>query len=313
MLPPARTMMPAGMDSIEKELEAIRADRSLGAAQLAERAVRVMGRACILNESEPKELLIKRLVDLARRLRDLRPSMAPLGNIALVFLDRIRQAPPASSRIEQVTDLVQGIIGEQGERMDRLIAAAKGALESVGSVLTLSYSSTVERVLLEALPEDREVVVAEARPGMEGRTLFARLKRAGRNVRYITDAQMGLFMRRLDLLLLGADTICCDLAAVNKAGSYLAALAAQDLGKDCYVCADTLKINFRVDSRNVELEEGSGRYLWPQEAERCVNILFEPVPADLITRYVTDKGVLTQREMRDQVAAWKGLAQRLRL
>ncbi|MEK6709906.1 MAG: hypothetical protein AABZ64_04930, partial [Nitrospinota bacterium] len=120
---------------------------------------------------------------------------------------------------------------------------------------------------------------------------------------------IALAMREADLLLLGADAICSDLAAVNKAGSHLAALAARSLGKPCAILADTFKINAELSSHDIPLEEGPGREVWEEAPELCANITFEPVPPGLITFYVTEKGPLPPREMREEAARWKRLAQ----
>ena len=63
--------------------------------------------------------------------------------------------------------------------------------------------------------------MAESRPLYEGRELTARLLDAGLCAACITDAQIGAFMRGAQTLLLGADTICADLAVVKtEAAAY---------------------------------------------------------------------------------------------
>src|SRR5690606_32342431 len=174
----------------------------------------------------------------------------------------------AAARLDAERDAVHG----------RLHEAAAEVLGTAGHIVTLSRSSTVLDLLLEAAPHAR-VTVSEGRPGCEGRALAERLLAQGRTVRLTTEAQLALAVGGADLVLLGADTICRDLAAVNKVGSHLAALAAQAAGRPVLIAADTYKINPRVDAGSVPLEQMNGAEVWPERPGLADNTYFEPVPA----------------------------------
>ncbi len=112
-------------------------------------------------------------------------------------------------------------------------------------------------------------------------------------------------MREADILLLGTDTICSDLAVVNKAGSLPAALAAHHHEKPCAAVADTFKISGWVSSEEIVLEEGPGGEIWEAEPAICANVYFESVPAGLITCYLTEKGILAHHQIREEAARWR--------
>lgn len=302
--------MPSSLDLIERELAAIQADRGSGSAQLAERALELLGRASAPARGESPGALLSRIAALVRRVRALRPSMAAPGNWAIAFLLDLRErlaSPPPSPR-EAGRPAAEALLARLRGHPARLAQAAKPILEGKRALLTLSYSSTVEAALLGAAPADCLLIVAESRPLLEGRKLLLRLREAGRPVRCVTDAQIALAMGEADLLLIGADTVCRDAAAVNKAGSRPAALAAHALGKPCAVLADTFKVSGELSSAEITLEEGEGREVWEEAPELCRNVCFETVPAGLITFYLTEKGSLSQREMREEAARWKRLA-----
>ncbi len=101
------------------------------------------------------------------------------------------------------------------------------------------------------------------------------------------------------LFWLGADMITLDGSIINKTGSYLAALAGRDMGKPVYVIADTWKVTTDTDIEKVVLEEGPKKLVWPERPELCRNVTFEPVPASLITGYITEKGLLSVKEIRE--------------
>ncbi len=291
---------------VADEIARIRGDRERGAAELAEAGLRLMARAC----REPAgEGSLATAAELVRRLAAARPSMAAIGNWAALFHAALRDRLGASAGApgEACDAALAELLARQSAAREALVAAARPALADARSILTLSYSSTVEAVLTGAAAPDCLVVVAESRPLLEGRETCRRLEAAGVRVRCITDAQIGLAMADADLALIGADAILSDLAVVNKAGSLLVALAARAHGRPCHVAADTFKIDASRSTADAALEEGDGGEVWPERPGICANVTFEPVPADLIGSYLTEKGPLTAGDLRREVAAWRAL------
>ena len=300
---------------VEEQLARIRDDRERGAAELAEAGLRLMARACSERAAAGREAMLDEAAGLVRRLAALRPSMAPLGNWAAAFHAALRASlmdagptdagpmdsgvPPAGACEAVLADL----LARKAALSDALIAGAKPVLGRARGILTLSYSSTVEGLLLEAAAPDCLVIVAESRPLLEGRKLCRNLAAAGRRVRCITDAQIGLALADADMALIGADAVLGDLAVVNKTGSLFAALAARAQGKPCHAAADTFKIDPLASSADAVFEEMAADEVWPERPEICANVYFEPVPAELIALYLTEKGPLAAARMHDEVAA----------
>jgi translation initiation factor 2B subunit (eIF-2B alpha/beta/delta family) len=307
--------MDPALVELEGRLAEIAEDREKGAAELAGLGLALLADACgwWAGELEPEgaeAFLLDRVAGLVRRLGGLRPSMAPIGNWGLCFHRALadRLAAGEARLADRPWDAVFEELEEwRRGNADSLVAGARTPLAGFASLLTLSYSSTVLRLLLEAAPSDCLFIVAESRPRLEGRHVCERLLDEGRAVRCITDAEVALFVARSDAVLIGADTIAGDLAAINKTGSHGAALAAAACGKPCLVAADTFKIDPGVTAETVTLEEMPGGELWAGRPEICVNIYFEPVPAALITGYLTEKGLLTPSDMVEELESWRGL------
>jgi translation initiation factor 2B subunit (eIF-2B alpha/beta/delta family) len=161
-------------------------------------------------------------------------------------------------------------------------------------VMSHSYSSTVLSVLTTEATRDRRVIVCEGRPLYEGRRLAERLADAGLAVTLITDAQAGAFMAEARAVLVGADAVLADGSLINKAGTYLLALAAQDRGLPFYVACEALKVS---------TEQGWGTVVAPEEKEpeevvpegmpgvSVRNVYFDRTPARLIASVITEDGV----------------------
>jgi translation initiation factor 2B subunit (eIF-2B alpha/beta/delta family) len=243
--------------------------------------------------------------------------MAPIRNWSLVFAHRLELRV---ARVVSIHDakrqgilLADELLTMQQEFVHLQVQAARELLLHRTSVVTLSYSSTVESILRHALPSSCRVYIAESRPLMEGRRLFRHLSGIVADLRMVTDAQMGLVIPTADLVLVGADTVLSDLGVVNKTGTYLAALVAHTHGRDFFVATDTYKINAAVDSSNCVLESKSGKEVWPSQETSCENVYFDITPAELVTGFVTEKGIIDSAEMKSKVNRWKLLGEELEL
>lgn len=303
------------MNWLEKKIQAIVNDRSRGAAQLAAAAVKILVTACKRSESADLAELKLKVKQTALSLSQARPSMAAIGNWSLVFAHRFQLKAEAGVSIRAAKRMAvllgEELLEQQRGFILRQAEAARDILRKSSSVATLSYSSTVESILRQALPSGCRVVIAESRPLLEGRRLFNNLADGAFELRMITDAQMGLAIPEADLVMVGADSVLGDLAVINKAGTYLAALVAQAHGRDFFVAADTYKINASMKSHNSVLESKAGREVWPQQQEHCDNVYFDITPRELITGFVSEKGILGGAEMREHVRSWQRLAQEL--
>jgi translation initiation factor 2B subunit (eIF-2B alpha/beta/delta family) len=299
------------MDWIEKKIDSLARDRSHGAAQLAISAVKILMDVCRRSRGKDVGQLVTSVRQTALSLAKVRPSMAPIRNWSLVFCHRLQEK--INDRISHSEAQQQGILlGEellkkQQRIVELQVRASREILKNRNSVVTLSYSSTVESILRYGLPPACRVVIAESRPLMEGRRLFENLKHIFTDLRMITDAQMGLAIPSTDLVLVGADTILGDLGVVNKTGTYLSALVSHSHGRDFFVAADTYKINVAMDSSNCVLESKSGNEVWPQHEKQCDNVYFDVTPARLISGFVTEEGVLDVAGMKPHVQKWKAL------
>lgn len=295
--------------AVAASLARIAADHDRGAAELAESGLELLEEACEQlahgrRAALPGKTLLAELRPVVARLFAVRPSMAPIGNAALDFLSELQRAAGRARDCRKSRPwhaVRERLEGRRKANLRALVEGAGGTLGGVGTLLTLSYSSTVTAILLHALPKGARIVVAESRPRLEGRRVVELLLGEGRNVLCITDAQLPLFAARADAVLIGADAVTADLAVINKVGSLAAALAARAAGRPFYAAAETGKINPRVTAAEIELEEKSGEEVWPAHAELCANVYFEPVPAALVTAYLTERGPLDAGAMSGEV------------
>lgn len=276
-------------------VEEIRDDRQHGASELARRALALLAVAARTLPATDAAQLREHLTRLATALAMTRPSMAPLQNL-------LRRWREDLAVVDVGMDLALGRHAA-AERAETLILASRQAvaacaaqaaslLGSRRTLMTHSLSSTVVEVCRQLKERDLRMIVTEARPLAEGRQLAQQLAAWQVPTTYITDAQMGLFVAQADAVLVGADSVLADGAVVNKAGSYLLALAAHDRGVPFYVCCESFKWR-GVDEPRPELEEMAAAELgvpdWPAVAVR--NVYFDLTPARLVSAWIAETGV----------------------
>jgi translation initiation factor 2B subunit (eIF-2B alpha/beta/delta family) len=250
-----------------------------GAAYISLRALEVLrDRAALLAaEGAEPEQAWKVLGNIAVDLIAGHPSMAVLANRLSRVMYHCRESRSAKAVEQQARASIERAVAD-----DKAAARHAAKLVAGRRVLTLSRSGTVQDALLSADPKPTDVVVAESHPGGEGVGVAKRLGRAGLSVTLIPDDAVvsQLEARGVELVLIGADSLLPSGAAINKVGSYAAALAAQRAGIPLYVVSATDKLRVEGDS---------------------IDPIFETVPSDAVTGIVTERGLLEPGEL-DSVA-----------
>ena len=141
-------------------------------------------------------------------------------------------------------EAIRGLLDYQSRSQELAAQWASRLIEQAGLVVTLSYSSMVERAIRALGPRRAPgVVVLESRPGGEGGLLAAELRRSGYTARAVPDLEAGGLLGRGVLVLLGADELRPGGCVVNKVGSRLLALAARRSGARVAVVLDATKAN----------------------------------------------------------------------
>jgi translation initiation factor 2B subunit (eIF-2B alpha/beta/delta family) len=277
-------------DAVLAAIDRIRTDRLSGAVALARRAAEALQSAePALGELDP-EAVQARVIELARRLVEAQPAMAPLVNLASAVLGRSASGDPRTAIGEACRKFLADLeVSAAAIRRHGAALIGEGAC-----VITHSYSQTVLEAILAAQEAGKRisVICTESRPQREGVRLARRLAEAGIGVHLVVDAAIYAKMPAATLALTGADSVS-ERGLVNKTGTSLLALAARAHGKPCYALCGEEKF----------LPAG---YTPPPEPPKpplevaadglagvtIENFYFEATPLDLFTGVVTGAGLL---------------------
>lgn len=289
---------------IDQLINEVRDDKTHGASQLAREALDIMRTAAISTQAEDAGQLRAELEEIGGRLMRVRPAMAPVYNTVNLLLEAISRHPAAdiSSLQQAVDNEVDRLVEDSVTALRKIAAYAANLVEDDETVMTHSYSSTVAAALKAARKKHRiEVIVTRSGPGRTGERTVWELSYSGIPVTFIDDTAMGLYVNEVDKVIVGADRICADGGLVNGAGTLLLALAAQKAGKPFYVLCETMKLDKRLQSSEVELEEKEpAEVAQPEtlpEDTTVRNPYFDITPPELITGVITENGLVLPQDL----------------
>ncbi len=151
------------------------------------------------------------------------------------------------------------------------------------------------------------VYVSETRPRLQGMQLTAwELNQEGIDHAIIPDGASAYYMSKgVDMIITGADRItsCGDFA--NKIGTFDKAIVAKHFGIPFFVAAPISTFDFSMkNGTEITIEERSenevteiyGHRIAPI-GSKAMNPAFDVTPADLVTGFITEKGIFRPNEI----------------
>ncbi len=291
------------MDRIlRRELAAIGRDRSSGAAELALRATRAL-QGWLRRRPRPSEA---ELDEIAHALLRAQPSMAPLLRLANEFALAMDARNPSPLLARSLSDFRRILRTASAKIAAHFRKDLRSLPAGRGWFRTYSYSSTVLKALARSKSRIRIVYCSESRAGLEGRRTAKALARAGIRVGFRTDADL-FSMGGFGHLVVGADKILRD-GFENKIGTDVLVERTFKAKKEgarklcIWVLADTTKFwpqSCESPYSFFPVREYPPQQLWrnPPRGVWVVNEYFCRAPFTPITRIVTERGVLTPKQV----------------
>jgi translation initiation factor 2B subunit (eIF-2B alpha/beta/delta family) len=279
------------------------ADRSSGSSGVAGRFLDALERWTEADRSADGATLRAELFLWLREAQANQPSMALVHQFAERALSVVAAGlqrgddPPSLRR-----NLAESCAAERADLAAGLAGAARTAAATVTAkepwIATLSHSGAVLAALRELHGKGRapRVLLAESRPGQEGRAMATALAEAGIPVLFVTDAALPMLLSQAAALWLGADAVT-EFGVLNKTGSFAAALAAREHGVPVHAIALRRKFLPAATPALAIAEQPPGE-VWdtPPALVRPRNFYFEIVPHALLQGVVVEDGVVGPAE-----------------
>lgn len=262
------------------------------------------------------------LKESLQTLRASRPTAVNLMN----NLDRMSQALAAEQYVTAMEEEALRLVNEDRQLCDN-IAAAGAPLISPGSQLLTHCNTgglatagvgTALGVILRGWQQGNvaNVWVGETRPLLQGGRLTAwELSEAGVPCKLITDSMAAALMAegKVDAVWVGADRIAANGDVANKIGTYSLAVLACYHGIPFYVAAPQTTLDRHCPTgKQIPIEQraaaevtgvsGSfGAVQWAPANIRVHNPAFDVTPANLISGWVLDSGVVTPQQVTEGI------------
>ncbi|MDG5765962.1 S-methyl-5-thioribose-1-phosphate isomerase [Balneolales bacterium ANBcel1] len=277
---------------------------------------------------DPPEVFERKLAGVCELLASSRPTAVNLQwalDQALATAQRMR-GRPAGEILEALLNLAKTIhqddkaicadIGMNGqdlvpENAQILTHCNTGSLATgqFGTALSIIYHAHIGG-------KNIHVWVDETRPLLQGSRLTSwELQKAGIDHHIITDSMAGWVMNRhrVDLIVVGTDRVAGNGDTANKIGTYSLAVLARHHNIPFYVAAPLSSIDLNtaagsdipIEERSpAEVRQTGGCQTAPDDAP-VYNPAFDVTPHELITAFVTERGIIRPDYSRNLAAAFE--------
>ena len=277
-----------GDPSLTRTVEQITSVKVQGAKQIATHSLRFLRGFCKRNGFGLKFEVA------ARVLEDARPTAVVLHN-CIEIVKKKRTLGSIDALLKRM-DSMTGDIARNGSRL----------LGDGYTIMTHCHSGEALCIIKRAWKEGKRIAViaTETEPLEQGVRTVKELAAMKIPVTLITDSAVGFFMPEVDCVVVGADAIRSEprFGFVNKTGTMNLALEARERRKPMYVVGDTLKLDRR---KKLYIEERPAAEVYRKllnagelKGVKIRNPAFEFVPAKLVTKFVTERGVISPAGMK---------------
>lgn len=266
---------------------------------------------CLLPEPEDE----RSFEGACRKLKSVRPTAVNLSWAIDRMADRWKKESGKSDLRRALIEEASRVHREDRDMCDRIGAVGNEIVPDSCRILTHCNAGalatggigTALGVIYTAFFAGKkiEVWVDETRPVLQGARLTAwELSRAGVPLKVISDNAAGYLMsiKKIDLVITGADRIAGNLDVANKIGTFGLAVLADYHNIPFYVAAPSSTFDSGCPdgaSIKVELRDSSevtnmpGGQVAPPETE-AFNPAFDITPHELIRGIITENGLLTE-------------------
>lgn len=287
---------------LRRDLDTIAADRSSGAAELAQRA------SVALQQWARRHSRISRgeLLAVARALLFAQPAMAPLLRLANEVALAAEDSVPSRYLARALKHFSSAMRTGPPRIARHFRSALRGGDKKI--ITTYSYSSTVLQAILAARTRIWQVICSEGCPGLEGRKTVEQILRRGKGIGacLTTDAALHMFTAHSHALVVGADSLE-DAGFTNKAGTGALVAYAVQIGRPVWVLADTSKLLPRtIDAIRAD-RNGPDAEIWTDAPLRLsiLNPYFETTRYQPGIRILTENGWRTPAQICREIQAIK--------
>ena len=294
--------MDASVEEVERVAGSIRDMSIRGAGKIARAASEAISVYADSWKGDDREVFLQELVKIARRLHSTRPTAVSLRNGILLTLRGVETGKDVSSMKTMISRQSKEFVDSAIMARERIAEVGSKRIPKGSTVLTHCNSMAALTTIKQGFDDGRVEMVysTESRPWRQGHLTARWLLDRSVPVTMIVDSAVRHFMREIDVVMVGADTITANGAVINKIGTSQIALAAHESRVPFIVCAETFKFSRETLLGSlVEIEDrGPAEVADPMTPEdfpgaRILNPVFDATPPEYIDAIATEMGIVS--------------------
>ncbi len=291
---------------VKRIAQDIRQMKIRGAGEIARSAAKALLITAKHSRAKESAHLIRELEASAILLLKTRPTAVSLPNSIRYVMFRAKEAQRGNIQPEDLSRLViktaKEFIQNSAKAVENIGEIGARRIEDGDLLMTHCNSDAVIAILKTAHNQGKgfKVFVCETRPRFQGKITAKVLSEIGISTSLIVDSAARFFMTKVDKAIVGADAVAANGAVVNKIGTSMVALAANESRVMFFVAAETYKFSPETMlGQLVKIEERSPLEIVSKEEFKKLskvvvrNPAFDVTPPEYIDLIVTEKGIIS--------------------
>lgn len=271
-----------------------------GARNVAITAIKAIEEGTKESKAKQKEEFLKELLEAKDVLFASRATEPFMRNAIRYVIHAVEKSD--KEKVRELVDLISSVSKQFLEDLEK----SKEEIANIGSrrirssskILTHCHSSTVTHMLKRAKQEGKtfEIICTESRPVFQGRITVKEMLDAGIKTTLIVDSAVRFIMNEVDLVVVGADAITSEGNIINKIGTSMIALAANEARTPFYVVSELLKFDpLTIYGDYEKIEERDPREIWKEPPQGLIirNPAFDVTRRDFIHGIICEEGIIS--------------------
>jgi len=287
-------------DPIQATVKQIRRLEIQGARNVAIAAIKAIELLASQTQAPSKKDFLRELTKAKEALFASRATEPLMRNALRLIINRVDRSEEKNVKklAEIAAQASQQFLLDLENSRKRIAEIGAKRIRSNSVVLTHCHSSTVTNLLKRAKYEGKvfELICTETRPVLQGQITAKEMLDMGIKTTFIVDSAARFFMNDVDLVLVGADAITSEGNVINKIGTSMTALVAQEARAPFYVVSELLKFDPATVSGDYEkIEERSPNEIWKNAPKELTirNPAFDVTRRDFIHGIICEDGMIS--------------------
>ena len=241
---------------------------------------------------------LKKLQKKSRLISSARPTEPALRNAINFVLFKLESHKNAKDIKKVLNDEIKSFSENIEDTIKKIGLIGARRIQNNSTVFTHCHSNTVMEIFRQAKLAGKKfrVICTETRPVNQGLITAKELTNMRIPTTLVVDSAARTFIKKSNLIIIGADAITATGDVVNKIGSATIGLIAEEQRKPLYVAAGTHKIDPETADGLLEpIEERPGKEIIDPKKLKGVKInnpAFDVVDANRIKGIITELGIV---------------------